>query len=136
METLTADKMLVQMHNDLKRYAQGKNANPKIVQMKEQFIDRWQKIVSDYESQCEMLQDDCERSIRQLTKLKNTIIKLEAICFIHGINDLPAWMAKDIGALVDDVRFNQKFDITQIPDRLLENEAWREFHKKHSSQTI
>ena len=135
-QTRTGDDMITLMYNELKRYAKGKNVNPAAVKAKELFIQEWQEIVTNYENEREMLQKDIERMIKNLVKMKNQIIKLEAICFIHGIDDLPMWMAKDVGALVDDVRFNQKFNITQIPDRLLDNEAWRQFYQEEMNKVI
>jgi len=128
MTKRTSEEIIVGMYNDLKKYSQQKTANPAAVKLKEQFIDEIKEAFEQKDTWIEQLENDAEKFIREMTSLKNKIVKLEAICLIHGITDLPVWMGKDIGALVDDVRFNQRFDLMQIPDRLLEHPAWRKFY--------
>jgi hypothetical protein len=131
---ITADKLLVKMANDLKRYAQSNSARPDVVKAKEAFMLSWSQVVGQYEQQIEMLENDAEKMMGQLIRMKNFILKLEAICFIHGIDDLPMWMAKNFDALVDDVRIGQSLNMVQFPSRLLENAEWRKVYDEKMNE--
>ncbi|NCD40950.1 MAG: hypothetical protein EOL88_02545 [Bacteroidia bacterium] len=132
----TPDEIITGMYNDLKRYAHSPNASPKTVATKEYFIDEIKEAFTKQEAWIEQLEADIDRLMLELSRAKQTIMKLEAVCFIHGIDNLPVYMAKNLGALVDDVRFNEKFNLTQIPDRLLENKEWRAFFDEQSKKLL
>lgn len=133
---MNADMLITKMHNDLKGYAEKKNANLAVVKAREFFIDQWQTVVMQYEQETEMHCQDIQRLLKEVITLKNQILKLEAICLIHGIDDLPFWMAKSFDVLADDVRINQKFDLMQFPSRLLDNEAWQQFYQEQMNKII
>lgn len=136
MAKRSSDEIIVGMYNDLKRYAQSGKANPQAVMAKEMFISEVKEAFEEKEAWIAHLEADIEKLIKVNFGLKNKIEKLEAVCFIHGIDDLPRWMAKNLNSLVDDVRINEKFNLTQIPDTLLENPAWREFYQQQMDKII
>lgn len=110
------------------RYRQNPRIDPIALNLMQTIAKRLQDAAEAIVDVNDQYYQSFQINSKQIQLMRDTITRLEAICLIHGIDDLAAWMAKDTGALVDDVRFNQKFNLTQIPIRLIENRVWRKFY--------
>ncbi len=136
MAKRTSEQIIVGMFNDLKMYSKSAKANPKVVKAKEFFINEVKYAFEEKDKWIEQLEDNNEKLLKVNFSLKNNILKLEAIALLHGINDLPRWMAKDFNLLVEELKTNEKFSMVQIPDRLLDNQTWRDFYNSQMKKII
>lgn len=57
-------------------------------------------------------------SVKRENKAKDTIKSLECICIIHGINDYPALMNKDLKILMDEVLELRDENQVRVPEKL------------------
>ncbi|MCB0395859.1 MAG: hypothetical protein KDD36_04370 [Flavobacteriales bacterium] len=56
--------------------------------------------------------------LKQITRLRDEKVCLEAVCFIHGVMDLPAWMVKGKRYLISETIKNNRQHTIQLPSRL------------------
>lgn len=96
-----------------------------------QFIGRQNQVIKAliaYQRQTEVIITDLEweliecanRTVKELDRLKNLQISLEAICIIHGIMDFPMWISQGKNYLVHQAIQDSKEGVTTLPSLLKE----------------
>lgn len=116
------EKAVIKYRENLQYLADSGKLSNKFLSMQNLIL----KSIIHYQKESELYISDLEmenyslslRTIAEYRKLLANKEALEAICFIHGIMDLPCWLAKGRNTLVAEAVEFYKGNMIQLPYKL------------------